>query len=244
MRSLFVILVLIGLISCTRDTSSECFQYYGGVTEELRELPGIIQIDLYDIFNIYLIQDTVNELTIKTGDQLLDDIETRVAGKRLYIYNHSRCRWLRKYDRPELYLRFMDIECLRLWEPCRVVTLKPITKPYFKIYSFAKLFEGDIELNNDYFDFGVNFACNGNTKISGSVHQVSLMNRGVHLLLADSLVSSSADITNISRGDMWIGNCDTLAVRILLSGNVYYRGDPEIIYSEINSAGKLIRVKN
>jgi len=243
MKNLPFILILVSLISCERDSSSDCFQSYGTVTEEIRELPTITHIEIHDIFNIYLVQDTVNEITIKTGDQLLDDIETRVAWKKLHIYNHSRCRWLRKYDRPELYLRFKDLKWLGIWEPCKVVTVKPITNSYFKIYSFSKLFEGDIELNNESFDYGVNFHCSGSTKISGYTRHISLMNRGIHHILADSLVSSFADITNNSTGDIRIGTCDTLAVKIWWSGNVYYRGEPEIINPEFISTGKLIHLK-
>lgn len=107
-----------------------------------------------------------------------------------------------------------------------MVTLKPVTKPYFRIYSFAKIFEGEIELNNQYFRHGVNYQCGGSTRISGHTGHIKLTNRGVHHIIADSLVPSFAEITNNLRGDIWAGTFDTLAVSIWLSGNVYYRGNP------------------
>ena len=244
MRTIITILILACLVSCQRDPSSDCLENYGSVSEERLELPVFIQLDIHDIFNIFLMQDTINELVIKTGDNLQDEIEVTLSEKTLHIYNHSKCRWLRKYDRAELNLRFRNLYGLRVWEPCKVVTLKPITKTYFTIYSFSKLFEGDIELNNKYFKYGVNYSCTGSTKISGQTRSLTLMNRGVHHIMADSLISSFADITNDSRGDIWAGTTDTLSVHILLSGNVYYRGDPVIMTSEITSTGRLIRLEN
>lgn len=244
MRNILIILILTCFASCQRVPADDCLENYGSVSEERLELPVFTQLYIYDIFNVYLIQDTINELIIKTGDNLQDEIEVTLSENILHIYNHSKCRWLRQYERAELYLRFSDLYGLKVVRPCKVVTLKPITQSYFWIHSASKLFEGDIEINNKNFRFGVNFQCSGSTRISGKTHSLTIMNRGVYHIFADSLNSSFANITNNSLGDIWAGTTDTLAAHIWLSGNVYYRGDPVIITNEMTSTGRLIRLEN
>ncbi len=241
MRIILYILLIIACLSCERENGGECLQSSGELTEVKIELPDFSILELYDLFDVYLIDDTVNELSILTGSKLQDDIELKTEGSKFMVYNNARCRWFRDYERVVLTFRCKDLKRVSLWYPCYVASQDTLTWPSLNIYSYAKVFEGDIKVNNDNFRFGVNFSCAGSCSISGKTGKLTIMNRGVHHIFADNLESVSADITNNSLGDIHAGCTDTLRAHIWESGNIYYRGNPEIILRDITSTGRLIR---
>jgi len=234
MRKLAVILLLITCISCERENGSHCLQGYGEPSEIKIPLPYFNNIEFHDVFDVYLVHDTIDELTINTGSNLLDDIEIETEGSKIHVYNLARCRWLRDYARVALTVRFRNLNRVGIRSPCYLESLNTIRRPAFDIYSFAKVFEGNIKVDNDKLKFGVNFSCAGSCRLSGRTGELEIMNRGVHHVFADSLVSLKADITNNSSGDIHAGLMDTLEAHIWLNGDIYYRGDPEIVVHSLD----------
>ena len=241
MRKLVYILLIITCLSCERENGGECLKSAGEPVEVKIELEDFSTFELHGLFDVYLIHDTVNELSIYSGSNLQDDIELKTDGSILQVYNNERCRWLRDYERVVLTLRCKDLKQVNMWYPCYLSSPDTLRWPSLYIYSYAKVFEGDIKVHNDNFRFGVNFSCAGSCSISGKTDHLTIMNRGVHHIFADKLESVNADITNNSLGDIYTGLTDTLTAHIWLSGNIYYRGDPEILLTDISSTGKLVR---
>ena len=63
------------------------------------------KIFIDDIFDIYLIQDTICSIEAKGGSNLLSNLEFNVnEQKELRIDDNNTARWTRDYDKIELYI--------------------------------------------------------------------------------------------------------------------------------------------
>ena len=228
-------------VSCEGDQDGECFQSAGETVETRIELDDFNFLEIHDLFDVYLVDDTLNELIISAGSNLHDDIELKTKGNKLHVYNNAKCRWLRDYQRVVLTFRMKDLKFIRFRYPCYLASRDTLRWPDLDVYCYAKVFEADLKVNNHSFTYGVNFTCAGSCFLSGKTDKLTIMNRGVHHIFADSTVSVHANITNNSNGDIHAGRTDTLEAHIWRSGNIYYFGQPEIVTRDITSTGKLIR---
>lgn len=240
MRNLTFLLILACCAACERQEESPCFQSASDPTEARIPLDDLQVLEVHDLFDVYLVQDTVNEVVVHAGSNLIDDLEFHQENNRLHVYNHSKCRWLRNYNRIRLTFRLKNLSRVSLWYPCHVETPDTVKWPDLYVYSFAKVFEGRLLVDNLTLRFGVNFTCAGSCSLAGHTGKLIIMNRGVHHIFADSLTSVAADITNNARGDIHLGPAETLSAHIWESGNIYYKGDPEIVVRDLTSTGRLI----
>jgi hypothetical protein len=231
-------------LGCNKENGAGCFTPAGDLTSQQRPTQGIRNIELYDNVNLILTQvDSDEPITVETGENLIDGIQTDIDGKKLVIKNNNYCNWTRDFDNPinvyvpvtkldSIYYRSSgDISCTNtlvndtlhvdIWEGSGSIEFK-----LDNIKSRFYIHEGTIDLN-----------------LSGESVICILSSRGFGPVNALGLECRAIFMNTRSPNDCYVKALNTLEVEITNIGNVYYMGNPPNINATVNGGGQLIMLE-
>lgn len=237
-RTIYILFLLI-LFSCNDALFNE-----GSIITQNIDINDFDEIYVEDIFEIYLIQDTICKIEAKGGSNLLPNLIFNVdVNKRLTISNNNSANWSRDYNKIELYISVDTLKYLRINEPSQVISKNTLITPELTLLSIADFAEIELELDCNHC-YVVNSGTSGGAiNLMGKTNSFSFWARASLQLNAENFYANSISVKSESIGDCRINVSKELSVEILKSGNVYYKGDPEIIkYVNENARNKLIKM--
>ncbi|MBI9053654.1 MAG: DUF2807 domain-containing protein [Bacteroidales bacterium] len=233
MRNLLLIIFIIFTLSSCDDAL-----FNSGDTISMEyELDDFSEIYIEDIFDVFLIQDTICKIELIGGSNLLPDVEFNVSDSKLNISNNNGGNWSRNYERIKVYLSLKDITLLRLNESSNISCIDTLILPKLNVYSINDYSDISLTINCDNFYIVNSGTSGGYFTIKGKAINSKLWPRASCIIDARDLESIKSNIHNESIGNCYAGICQTLEVEILNSGNVYYKGNPETI-TYINEQAK------
>ena len=236
-----IILLVIIQYSCEKN-SPGCFVSKGKIIKEQRPLTEFNNIRITDIFDLVLVQDSLNNIVLEGGKNLLPNVTTDIKNDTLIINNSTKCCWLRDYDKIKLYIHFTNIEHLVTYDPVSVISYDTVRSEHFEYYAIGEIGEADLILNCNYFRFDDSHNTLGHFKFRGKTDYSRFYINYGSSLYADSLISIKTDILYQTIGDIYVHVKEHLRVWIWGPGNVYYSGDPDLVETvEKRSTGTLIR---
>lgn len=233
----FLFIILVFLSSC-----NDALFDAGDIISKDYALDEFNEIYINDIFDVCLIQDTVCKLQIEGGDNLLPNIDFEVTDNKFYIENNNSAQWSRNYERIKLYISVKEIRFLRVNESANVKTIDTLITPKLTVWSI-----------NDYADISINVKCDnfyivnegtsgGYFTIKGETINSGIWARGSCIIDAIDFLSEKTVIKNESIGDCSIHVNKKLSVEILRSGNIYYKGNPQIEIETPEYYNQLIKI--
>lgn len=244
MKSLATIaLILLLLLSCKKPEDRNCFKSAGEDTERMVELEDFLYLDCMGNFNLNLIQDSINKVVVKGGENLVRRIEFEKRNDSLYIINKNSCRFLRSYDKEiSIDLYYKDIDYFKFDGGDTARFINPLNSSYFKF----RMRDGGgtvyLNVDSDYIDINLESG-SGDIFIKGSSFYSRLFLNSTGYLHGDSLVSNNLDALNYGSGKLYC-NADSsqFVASIIHVGNIYYRGTPSS--KELNKvgSGELIKI--
>lgn len=223
------------LISCEKRT--------GEIIREERKIDYFNEIEINDIFNIYIKQDSTEKIMLEGGENVLPEIITKVEEGVLKIYNENSLRWTRDYERVSIWVTVVNLNKIAMFEPSNVVGLDTVKGDNLTIYALAGMNEGNLLLNYDYINFGSSHSTGGKMTIEGKVNRIRIECYNSLHLDAGNLLAKNVDALNKSIGDISVYCTNELKVNIRNDGNIYYKGNPDSIIAEIKGNGKLIEIE-
>jgi len=230
------------LYSCEKE-SSNCFTGKGNIDIQEILLEDFKAIQVNDIFDIILIQDTIHKIVMEGSENLLPHVKTIIRNDTLLIENTLRCNWLRDYEKVTLSVHFQDLVHLVTHAPVNVVSHDTIRCDNLEYFAIGEIGEADLVLNCNYFRFDDSYSTLGLFKFRGkTVKSRFYVNYGSSVDAGD-LISEKADIYLKTIGDVYINVTEHLSVWIWGPGNIFYSGNPGLVeIVEKRSSGKLIKV--
>ena len=137
MNKYWYILLILVTISC-----DDALFDPGNVITKNIEVEDFSKIYIEDIFDIYLIQDSVCKIEVKAGSNLIPNLEFKVDEEnKLTISDNNSARWSSNYDKIELYISVDTLRYLRLNAPSKVVTQNTLITPELILLSIADFAE-------------------------------------------------------------------------------------------------------
>ena len=97
MKQLIITGIILSLISCRKDNTFNCFVRSGEIIKEERLVEEFSSLHIYDEFEVFFINGSVEKLTIEGGKNLIPGISTKVEDNKLTIRNEIKCDWIRSY---------------------------------------------------------------------------------------------------------------------------------------------------
>ncbi|MDA3953662.1 MAG: DUF2807 domain-containing protein [Bacteroidales bacterium] len=239
MRNLIYIILLLFIFSC-----DDALFDAGNIVSKSIDISDFNEIYVNDIFEIYLIQDTICGIEAKGGSNLLPNLEFLInENNKLSIYDNNSARWSRDYDKIELFISVDSLRFLQLNAPSKVISQNTILTPELKILSITDFSEIDIDIICGNFYIVNSEPSGGIINISGNTNTFTFWARGSLQVNTENCEAKNITVKTESIGNCYVKASQSLKVEILNSGNIYYSGNPETIeYVNENTENQLIKL--
>lgn len=233
-----VLLTLPFFSGCKKENMCDCIKRTGQIVKETRAITGFDQIVVENNVNVFITEDSVSEVTVEAGENLVKLIKTEVDNHVLYIRNKNRCNWTRYYNKPlNVYVKVPRLKYLTSDGTGNIVSLNAITTPEIDVHTINS---GDIDLtvNNNmvrsYMHGSANMTLHGHT----NEHAAYI--RGTAYFYAGDLTTGYTYMHSMTLGPCEINVTGILICRIDEKGDVICKGNPTTVEEYLNSSGKLI----
>ena len=204
------------------------------------------KIDIESPYNIVLIQDTLYYIYIEGMDYLVDDIIIEQTDNTIKL-NHKTPGIIQKKKMPHLYIHSKHFSSITSNSPGELTNVDTLREKTLSVVINGRgtYFDSNLCIDTESFLLRAFGEINtGIHTISGKTLKASFIMEGCTYALAEDLQSDHADFTHKSAADCTVTTNKTLNVIIYSSGNLLYKGTPEITFtrgesSMLNSTGKL-----
>lgn len=239
MKNWIYILLLIFVWSCD-DTLFNA----GDIIKKNIEISEFDCIYVEDIFEIFLLQDTICKIKVEGGNNLLPNLDFILdSEKNLTITNNNSARWSRDYDKIQLYISIDTLQKFELRAPCKVSCLDTLFSPYIYFISIADYAEMDILLNSHYCYVVNSGTSGGSFTIRGNTDTFKFWARASYKINAQDYKANHVIVKSESIGDCYIYAKESIQAEILRDGTVFYKGTPETIeYVNDRAKERLIKL--
>lgn len=235
---LFAVLV-VSFSTCEID---RCLQSSGDTVTHIVELDSFKTAEIYDVFDVELVQDSVTYIEFVAGENVLKHIETVVYKDTVSIYNYNSCAWFKGHTRPLIRLHFDDINTVNILGSSYVYTTQPVTDD-IRLVVKSKLAEADVAISSHYFFFLVYRSTGGRYSFTGVVDIFHSTAYYTSVCDASGLKAKEAKIKNYSVADYKVWVEEKINVELHNVGNIFIKGNPEVIIDSVSSTGKVLWLK-
>jgi hypothetical protein len=235
------ILLILTLPSCEKGGAFDCFKRTGEIVMEDRYAEEFNSIYLNNNVDLYITQSDHYAISVEAGKNLQGGIKTQIENKVLTIKNDNRCNWTRSYDKPmNVYVSVENLSYISYEGSGNVYSTNTIVCD--TIHVDIQNGGGSIKLDLNCWKSKVyNHTGTVDITISGYSDVNYMYNNSYGPIDCLNLETAHTYMTTRSSNDCYINVNITLEAAIENAGNIYYKGNPQII-SDITGTGKLIKV--
>ena len=239
--NILLTVLLLTLISCSKDNLFDCFKGAGKTVKEERNTSHFSGIYLRNNLNLILIQDSTTKVIVEAGKNIQDGIKIKVINNMLDISNENKCNWVRSYDNPmNVYVHFKKLDSLNYSSSGDVNCSNPWKNNSITVNVFEG--GGSINLLLDTYKskFNIKYGTS-DVSISGKSQVNTISSSGYGPVNCSNLHTVFTYIHNASTNNCFVYATYHLDVKISNVGNIYYKGNPQTISENITGSGKLIK---
>jgi hypothetical protein len=234
---IFSVTLTIFTLSCNND-KPDCFKSTGKIITEERSLGPFQSIHLSDDLNLIITDDTIQKVSVEAGENLLTEIKTEIKQGQLYISNNNKCNWVRSYKKTKnVYLSLKDVIDVIHYGSGNISSRELLHKDtiIFHLYSNGNI---NLNINSNYIWLDMDNL--GDFDLSGKTNTVVSNTIGLGKLSTQNLACKDFYQKSDGQGNSFIRSDSSLRVEITNEGNIYYTGNPAVIWKVESGAGRLI----
>ncbi|NJK85326.1 MAG: hypothetical protein HC906_04520 [Bacteroidales bacterium] len=194
--------------------------------------------DISGIYNLHLIQDTVNKVVI-SGSNHVNDFKCDQRNDSIFINSGKKINF--NTAKNNLTLHFSSLTKLVTNDPVTLSNRDTLKFDHFTLWNIGEIAEVNLTFVCNFFYFANSANTLGHFYFKGSAGFASFFNRYGSSVFADSLYCKSAEIYNESVGDFYIRSEGEVKIYIWGPGNIYIsegsipnvvesKGDGKIIF--------------
>ncbi len=238
MKPIYTIFVLVFFVACTDDAF---FNAGPTVTNEIA-LPGFDVIEAQNMYELELVNDTVNKIQITCGKNLQSHLDVKVVDNILYLNHDVKNTWSRKYEKIKLKLYSRPFSRINVRQPVKIFNKDIYKGPAFTLVDWGKFSEVDMNVDVEYCLIAMSSDNFGNFKVKGKAATATFWGWGSCLVRADSLITNNCTVLHRGMGNVYVHAVDQLNVSIEFSGNIYYTGNPSnLVIDNHTGSGMLVK---
>lgn len=247
MKKIGLLFLLVCLTGCDSEHAINCLQTTGKPVSKTFELPIFTKIFAGSRVKLFLTYGEKQEVTVKTGKNLLNDVAVSVKDGQLYLENENACNLVRDYKETKIYVTSPRITYIRNGSPYAIESTNVLKYPELKIVSEDE--ENEDEFHTDG-DFKLQLDCDEVKIVNNNISNYFLSGRVGHLFVGfyagDGRLEAGALIAQ--RIDVFHRGTNKIIVnpQEYLKGSLYSTGDliavhrPNVVEVEELYKGKLI----
>lgn len=239
LKHIAIIVILAALLpslSCRKESRWDCFKRTGDITTELRVLPEFDKIRVEDNVHVYITQDSIFEVKVEGGENLIPLVKTEVRDGEIFIRNDNRCNWARSYD-PLLivHIKMPVVKYITSHSAGTVKSMNTITTESFD-YRTTSLGDMDLTVNNKQVIGHMHGA--GDIYIRGTSDHHACHIIGNGFVRAADLTTKYTWIFSNTTGNIYVTASDLLQAELHGAGDLIYKGNP-VIEQKTYGTGKV-----
>ena len=142
-------ILLISILSaCNKENQFDCFKSTGKIINSERQLNDFKELEIDDVFNVFIAKDTINKIIIEGGKNLLPLIITEVKDGKLYIKNNNKCNWVRSYKKElNIFLYTQSLEHIFLYGESKIMSYDTLDIEVFTIDNWSRASKIELTIN-------------------------------------------------------------------------------------------------
>ncbi len=247
MKKLIYILWIGLLFACNGENVPDCFQNAGDIVEQEFEVANFTKITVNPRIELILSQGPTQQVIVQTGEYLLPDIDVRVEGERLRLFNDNACNLTRDYGITKVFVTAPNITEIRNGSSLTVSSLGVLNYDNLRLVSedFSNQDDlntsgnFDIEVNSQNIDVVINNL--SSVFISGTVDSLYVgYFSGDARFEGRDLIAQDVEIYQRSSNDMIINPQQSIIGEIRSTGDVILVNTPPIVEVQQFYTGQLI----
>ena len=234
---LFIIIISVLVTTCKKNALFLAGDNATGTVQ----LEPFDKIEIKDVFDIVLISDTIDYITIECGENLLPNIEVAQENTLIYLYNHNKYHWSREYENVNLEIHSTSLKTITIREPITLNTRDTFKMESISITDWSKISIVDMTVDVNHLSLGVSASNTGDYTLRGRTNTCSFRAWGSCFYFANQLEANACTVRHDGIGDVYVNVKNKLTVRLNTYGNVYYKGSPQLDVEKYSS-GSLINL--
>ena len=234
--------ILLSLESCKKEEDRSCVKFVGAEQVKIIDLPFFNKLQLYERIKFELVQDSVNKVILKGGENLLNKIDVKISEDTLIINNNNKCNFLRNYSKIVIAeIHFKELIGLRYFGTELLTNKGVLNLPWFYLSLESSSGSVNLQLNSN-----VIYASSGNYgdyNLAGKTNVAYIYNNSNgYCNTYNLLVKDSIKVSSKTMGIMKVNADNTfLNAEIKNGGNIFYKGTPSSILLKKTGKGELIK---
>ncbi len=242
MKYLLYISLISSLFACKKAEDRTCSKSYGEVTADERTLTNFTSVFMGPHIEYTLVQDSINKVIIRSGENMVKHIITEVVDGELRITNENKCNFLRSYKKGvEVELHLVDVNKILFEGTKELSCLNQLNLNQLNFIIRDGAGHVDLNVLSPKLQVTVTHGW-GNFTLHGDVDYLRLEVRSngfgntYDLNVLDSMHVISSTQENV------MVNVDNLLLRVQINqdGDVWYVGQPTTVELTQVGSGELI----
>jgi hypothetical protein len=215
------------------------------VTREVTIAEYFSSIDIENMFDITLVQDTVKKVLVTCGKNLQSYVSVSVKDSILVLDHNAKYNWSRKYEKIKLEVHLIVTPHIDIYEPVNLKTRGILKGGNFILKDWGRVSEVDISLDVNSCELYMASDNFGYFKIKGKSSSAYFEGWGTCQVRADSLILNYCHVKHRGMGNVYVNVTGQLIVSLEFTGNVCYTGNPsQIVIEQQKSSGQLINMQH
>lgn len=232
-------IVLLLLLSCGKN--SKCLKSNGEDITQQRELnTHISNIILDDNIDLIITHDSIPNLNIYGGENLVDYVKTEINGTNLKISNENKCNFLRSYKNPlEVYISTNNLKYINYVGSGNIKSTNTLISDTLLIETIG-IGSINLKVNTSVIELQQHSGA-ADFKISGNATHSYLYTHGNGWFDLEYCSSNISFINHKGTGDIIVNAQHEIYADIYHVGNIKYLGNPNIILTNNSGEGTITR---
>jgi hypothetical protein len=217
--------------------SSVAFTTYGQQTET-RNVNSFDQVHVSGSFDVTLAKGNTESVKIESTSLELDKIETEVEGDKLKIgfkkgtYRHT--------GTIKVYVTYKELEAIHSSGSSTVVCNSELKANNFELHTSGS---GNIKISSlDTGELNMHNSGSSDVDVAGTAKRQILSISGSSKINAFDLKSEESKVNISGSGNVNINVTQSLEARVSGSGDIRYRGNPDIRNIQVSGSGNIKKV--
>jgi hypothetical protein len=235
-------MAILAFSSCVDGFLGDCGRGAGPLLREKRDVAAFHTIRLEENVNLHITEDSICSIEVESGQHLLPGIITEVRDSQLFITDRNRCDWVRNLqNKSTVYVRLPGLRHISQLGSGNMITNDTLHFPCFTIEIFDGGGSTRLLVNNHRLGLKIH---DGTADITafGKTDDLYIFNSGYGPVDCIGLAGRKTEIHSESTNNSCVWSLEELRASIFAPGNIYYKGDPGFIHTNIQGTGRLIRL--
>jgi hypothetical protein len=232
-------IAIIGLFilfnSCEKP--ADCIKSTGSIITKEFEVTSFENIYVYKGIGLVITQGPDYKVEVRTGENLMSDIDVKVENNSLKIKDNSTCNWVRDYGHTVVYVTTPTLVEIRSKTEQDIVSNGVLTFPILRLFALDSKGDGQkgagtgdfiMEINNDQFVV----ECNNVSRfyISGATNEANLnYYDGNGRIEAQNLTVQNINVFHRGSNDMIVKPIQSITGKMVSTGNIVLKNNPPLV---------------